>query len=87
MDVTQHLKTGTPVQSRTINLPYPEGEIAELFRAHALAYPDVAMGSYPQKLGEQLSTQLVLRSTDAPRLAEAEHNLLQLLVKNGLMVN
>jgi molybdenum cofactor synthesis domain-containing protein len=46
MDATQHLKTGTPVQSRTINLPYPEGEIAELFRL-----PRCRDGQLPPKAG------------------------------------
>lgn len=86
-DATQYLATGAPVLSRTIHVACPEGSIADLLRAFALTCPDVAIGSYPQRTNETLSTQLVLRSTDAPRLDAVESKLLELIAKSGLVVD
>ena len=83
LDATQHLAHGTPLQSRTIEVAHPEGDIADLFREHALAFPDVAMGSYPQRKDGRLATQLVLRATDAGRLDEAVRTLIETLTKWG----
>jgi molybdenum cofactor synthesis domain-containing protein len=84
-DATQYLQRGAPVQSRSIDVPHPEGEIADLFRAHAARYPDIAMGSYPQRTDGRLWTQLVLRSVDGDRLAEAEQGLRANLAARGLI--
>ena len=83
-DVTQYLKRGTPMLSHTIEVLHPEGAIAELFRSHASAYPDVAMGSYPQNTDGRYWTQLVLRSTDAKRLDEAVTTLKATLAERQL---
>ena len=84
-DVTQHLQRGARIESRTIEIAHPEGEIAELFGTHASAFPDVAMGSYPQRKDGRLSTQLVLRCANIERLQEAEHGLIALLAAKGLI--
>ena len=84
-DVTQHLRRGAPIQSRIIELDRPESEIAELFRQHALAHPDVTMGSYPQRKDGRFSTQLVLRSPDALHLEEAHRTLCAKLAAKGLI--
>ena len=78
-DATQHLRRGAPVSSLTIDVHHAEGEIAELFASHAKAYTDIAMGSYPQRTGNRLWTQLVLRSPDKDRLALAGRTLTALL--------
>jgi molybdenum cofactor synthesis domain-containing protein len=70
------LPRGIPVQSRTLEVAHPEGEIADLFGAHAVAFPAVAMGSYPQRGADgSLSTQLVLRSPDGGLLQQAFQEL------------
>jgi molybdenum cofactor synthesis domain-containing protein len=66
------LPRGQRMVSRTLEVAHPEGEIAELFAVHALEYPGVAMGSYPQRDAQgRLSTQLVLRSPDVDWLNDA----------------
>ncbi len=84
-DATQYLRRGSLVLSRTLDVAHPEGEIADLFAAHARTFPDVAMGSYPQKRVGMLSTQLVLRCTDAARLDLALAELTDTLRRNGLI--
>jgi molybdenum cofactor synthesis domain-containing protein len=83
--VTPTLRTGAKMLSATIDLSRPEGEIAMLFEAHQKLYPDVPMGSYPFFRDGRPGTQLVLRSTDAARLVEAEAGLrAKLAEKNWL---
>ena len=86
-DATQYLQRGTPIESRTIDVLHPEGEIAEPLRTHAARYRDVTMGSYPQRTDGRLWTQLVLRSTDARALAKAEQELIEILKERGLIAN
>jgi molybdenum cofactor synthesis domain-containing protein len=73
--VTPRLRTGKKMQAVTIDLNCPEGAIAELFAEHQKAYPDVPMGSYPMLRDNRPCTQLVLRSTEPERLAEAAAGL------------
>jgi molybdopterin-biosynthesis enzyme MoeA-like protein len=85
-DATQYLARGVPVRSQSIKVPRPEGEIAELLRAHQANFPTVVMGSYPQRdeMG-RLSTELVLRSTDEALLCDATRTLSDTLRANGLI--
>jgi len=80
---TKFLKTGKKMLSVGIDLHRPEGEIAAMFEAHQKRYPDVPMGSYPFVRDGQPGTQLVLRSTDEARLAEAEAGLRAQLAERG----
>ncbi len=70
-DVLPRLRTGRRMLSETIRVRVPEGEIADLFAEHQLAFADVSMGSYPGFTPTGLRCELVLRSVDAARLAEA----------------
>ena len=84
--VTPMLKTGRKMLSDQIELFRPEGEIADLFGAHQKEFPDVAMGSYPfQRDGRIFGTNLVLRSTDATRLAAALAGLKAKLAAKGML--
>jgi molybdopterin-biosynthesis enzyme MoeA-like protein len=65
------LKGGRKVLSVTIPAGVGEGTIGEPFAALQAQYPDVKMGSYPQMGSGRATTELVLRSSDADRLAEA----------------
>ena len=73
--VTPRLKTGAKMITETIPLDRPESTIADLFAAHQRAYQDVAMGSYPCLRDGKPATDLVLRSTDVARLADAAEKL------------
>ena len=80
---TKYLKTGKKMLSAALDLHRPEGEIAGMFEELQKRYPDVPMGSYPFIRDGKPGTQLVLRSTDAARLADAENELKVLLVTRG----
>ncbi len=80
---TKFLKTGKKMLSSTIDMHRPEGEIAGLFGELQQRYPDVPMGSYPFYRDGKPGTQLVLRSTDAERLAQAENELKMALAARG----
>lgn len=79
----KYLKTGKKVLSAALDLHRPEGEIAGMFEDLQKRYPDVPMGSYPFIRDGKPGTQLVLRSTDASRLADAENELKVLLAARG----
>jgi molybdenum cofactor synthesis domain-containing protein len=80
---TRFLKTGRKMLSSELDLHRPEGEIAGLFGDLQKRYPDVPMGSYPFQRDGKPGTQLVLRSTDPARLAQAENELKGLLAARG----
>jgi|SRR5581483_6604096 len=80
---TRFLKTGRKMLSAALDLYRPEGEIADMFGTLQKRYPDVPMGSYPFQRDGKPGTQLVLRSTDAARLAEAENELKVQLAARG----
>ena len=77
--VTPRLMTGAKMLSETIAVERPESQIADMFAAHQRLYPDIAMGSYPCLRDGHPATDLVLRGTDASRLAEAHAELLRKL--------
>jgi molybdenum cofactor synthesis domain-containing protein len=80
---TKYLKTGKKMLSAAIDLYRPEGEIAALFGDLQQRYPDVPMGSYPFYRDGKPGTQLVLRSTEPDRLAQAENELKMALAARG----
>jgi molybdenum cofactor synthesis domain-containing protein len=80
---TKYLKTGKKMLSAALDLHRPEGEIAGMFEELQKRYPEVPMGSYPFIRDGKPGTQLVLRSTDAARLAAAENDLKMQLVTRG----
>jgi molybdopterin-biosynthesis enzyme MoeA-like protein len=80
---TKFLKTGKKMLSTAMDLHRPEGEIADMFAALQQRFPDVPMGSYPFQRDGRPGTQLVLRSIDAARLAQAEAELKAQLAARG----
>jgi molybdenum cofactor synthesis domain-containing protein len=82
---TQHLRMGRIVNAVSVILQYPEADIAELFAAHQLAYPDIAMGSYPAFVDGGYRTELVLRGRVPERLELAVTELRQKLAAQGLI--
>ena len=84
--VTPELRTGRKMLSTNIEMLKPEGEVAAPLEAAQKAFPDVSMGSYPfVRDGRLYGTELVLRATDADRLAAAEADLRARLTVAGLM--
>jgi molybdenum cofactor synthesis domain-containing protein len=73
--ITPDLETGDKVLSVTIAVDRAESEIADVFSAHQQRYRDVAMGSYPHLRDGKPVADLVLRSANAGRLAEAAETL------------
>ena len=65
------LQGGKKVSSVTIKCAVGEGTLGGPLGALQAEYPDVKMGSYPQMGRDQVMTELVLRSSDEARLAEA----------------
>lgn len=74
-DVTARLRTGAKLQSATLQLDRPEGDIAAAFAEHQSEWPDVIMGSYPIFRDGRFRTELVLRATDPDRLRTALEQL------------
>lgn len=84
--VTPTLKTGRKMMSEAIELLRPEGEIADLFASHQAEFPEVSMGSYPfVRDSKVFGTHLVLRSTDADKLAAALAGLTSKLSAKGML--
>ncbi len=83
--VTPRLKTGKKMLSETIDVPSPEGVVAEVFSAHQVLYPNVSMGSYPYRRDDMPRTQLVLRSTDEALLLKVAAELREKLHAEGMI--
>jgi molybdenum cofactor synthesis domain-containing protein len=83
--VTPRLASGEKMQSVTIAIARPEGDVADLFAAHQQTFPDVAMGSYPSFSENGFNTQLVLRATDSVRLEAARQGLERKLKARGYL--
>ncbi len=66
------LPSGPQLLSRTVPADVPESYVAIEFEALQKRFADVAMGSYPHQRDGRYQTELVLRSRDEGRLAEAE---------------
>lgn len=75
LSITPKLRTGRRMISENIRVDAPEGDVADLLRECQQAFPDVAMGSYPFVEDGRYGTNLVLRSTEPDRLAEARRDL------------
>jgi molybdopterin-biosynthesis enzyme MoeA-like protein len=69
--VAPTLQGGRKVLSKTIRAGVGEGHIGAPLGELQAQFPDVKMGSYPQMGDGTVMTELVLRSPDETRLAEA----------------
>jgi molybdenum cofactor synthesis domain-containing protein len=65
------LPRGQKMLSRSVFADMGEGVIAKGLSEVQAAFPDVAIGSYPKQLDGRFTTDLVIRSRDEARLAEA----------------
>jgi molybdenum cofactor synthesis domain-containing protein len=82
--VTPRLRTGAKLLSVTVDAQTREGNVAPVLTAAQAAFPDVQMGSYPYDENGRFGALLVLRSTQAGRLAVAAAGLRAALDEAGL---
>lgn len=66
-----HLSGGPPILSRIVSTPLLEGTMATDLGAVQNRFPDIDIGSYPYFRAGAFGVSLVLRGTDADRLAAA----------------
>jgi molybdenum cofactor synthesis domain-containing protein len=81
-EVAPKLKTGTKLLSETIRADAKEGDVGTELGMIAKANPDTIIGSYPffdEKLGP--NTNIVVRSRDPQKLAEAKAAVEAMLAK------
>ena len=81
-EVAPKLKTGVKMLSETVCANAREGDIGTELGEIAKAIPDVTIGSYPyfdEKLGP--NTNVVIRSRDPARLAEAKAAVEAMLIQ------
>ncbi len=69
--LSHRLVGGTPLESRSVTVHLPESRMAPSLAALQDRFPDVEIGSYPFSREGRFGARLVLRSTEAPRLAAA----------------
>ena len=81
-EVAPKLKTGTKLLSETIRADAKEGDVGTELGAVAKAHPDAIIGSYPffdEQIGP--NTNIVVRSRDAGKLAQAKAAVEGMLTK------
>ena len=69
--VLPNLTGGAPMLSQSLRVDRGEGEVAGPFGALAEEFSDLSMGSYPFVQNGAYGTNLVIRGTDAARIADA----------------
>jgi molybdenum cofactor synthesis domain-containing protein len=81
--VSPRLKKGRLMLSRSVRVDVPEGDAADGLGILQAAHPEVQIGSYPFFQNKRLGTYVVLRSTDAAKLAAAETALWKFIAEAG----
>lgn len=78
--ITDRLTGGAPILTANVATSLGEGAIAEELGQLQNNYADISIGSYPYFKKGKLGVNLVLRSTDAERLAQLQEAL-KLMIK------
>jgi molybdenum cofactor synthesis domain-containing protein len=81
--VSPRLAKGRPMLSRSVRIDAPEGDVAPGLAGLQEAQPEVQIGSYPFFENKRLGTYVVLRSTEADKLAAAQTELWKLIHREG----
>lgn len=81
--VAPRLAKGSPILTRSVRLDVPEGDAAPGLADLQSSHPEVQIGSYPFFENKRLGTYVVLRATDADKLADAVAGLWDLVSKQG----
>jgi molybdopterin-biosynthesis enzyme MoeA-like protein len=69
--LTDQLNAGPAIHSANVDVYLPEGDIAEPLEAIAREFPELDLGSYPFSRDGRFGANLVVRGTDAGRIAAA----------------
>ncbi|HZS81702.1 MAG TPA: molybdopterin-binding protein [Stellaceae bacterium] len=77
------LRGGAPVLSRSVSCSLPEGVLAKGLGELQQRYADLDIGSYPSYRQGKIGVALVLRGTEAPRLAAAAAELAAMIRRLG----
>jgi molybdenum cofactor synthesis domain-containing protein len=77
--IKHSLVGGAPMLSRTVTSGLPEGVLAKGLEQLQARYPDFDVGSYPYYRRGGFGTSLVVRGTDAARLAAAVEELFAMI--------
>ena len=77
------LTGGAPMMSRAVRVMLGEGAIAPALSELQDRFPDVEIGSYPAMRRQQFGVSVVLRGTDAARIAAAMDELKAAMVALG----
>ena len=70
-NVMPGLAKGAPMQSQSVRVELPEGEIAGRLAEIAEAFPDLSFGSYPFYEGDLYGANIVVRGQDADLVVKA----------------
>jgi len=81
--VAPRLAKGSPILTRSVRLDVAEGDAAPGLADLQSSHPEVQIGSYPFFENKRLGTYVVLRATDADRLADAVAGLWDLVSEQG----
>jgi molybdenum cofactor synthesis domain-containing protein len=81
--VMPRLAKGRPMLARSVRIDVPEGDAAPGLADIQSVHPEVQIGSYPFFENKRLGTYVVLRSTDAVKLATALDALWALIHRAG----
>jgi molybdenum cofactor synthesis domain-containing protein len=81
--VMPSLAKGRPILSRSVRVDAPEGDVASPLAALQAAHPEIQIGSYPFFENKRIGTYVVLRSSDAAKLAAAYERLWWVIVENS----
>jgi molybdenum cofactor synthesis domain-containing protein len=79
--VMPRLAKGRPMLARSVRIDTPESDVATGLSELQSAHPDVQIGSYPFFEKKRVGTYVVLRCTDAEKLAAALGALWALIAK------
>ena len=82
--ITDRLRGGAPMLSRAIAAAVPEGVMGGPLADLQARFPDVEIGSYPFKRGAKVGAEIVLRTVDPVRLAEAAQAVRDLVTSHGV---
>ncbi len=75
------LKTGTKMLSQSVDCPFGEGTIGGPLGEIQDRHPNTMIGSYPQFRDGSYSTQIVIRSKDAPAIDAAKVDVEEMLAR------
>ena len=81
--IRHRLVGGAPLRSRTFRTNLAEGIMAKDLAALQARYADVEIGSYPSFARREPGVRIVLRSTDAARLAAVGEDFVAMVVGLG----